>query len=216
MGKSCLLHRLTNNEFLTDHEVTVGVEFGTLLVKLEQQVFKLQIWDTAGQESFKSITKIFYRGAHCIFLAYDITRLETFNNLNTWYNEVMDQSEPDVILFLVGNKLDMEDKREVSQDRVEKFKKEKGILFHFETSAMTGENIEDLFIMASKILYHNFKDKIAQLVSRPLVNRLDAEGRSHQEEAAQEAEEAGAGVPEHPGRCEQAGALLQVSDYCLT
>ena len=165
VGKSCLLHRLTNNEFLTDHEVTVGVEFGTLLVKLEQQVFKLQIWDTAGQESFKSITKIFYRGAHCIFLAYDITRLETFNNLNTWYNEVMDQSEPDVILFLVGNKLDMEDRREVSLDRVEKFKREKNIHFHFETSAMTGENIEDLFIMASKFLYHNFKDKIAQLVS---------------------------------------------------
>jgi Ras-related protein Rab-2A len=155
------LHRLTNNEFLTDHEVTVGVEFGTLLVKLEQQVFKLQIWDTAGQESFKSITKIFYRGAHCIFLSYDITRLETFNNLNTWYNEVMDQSEPDVILFLIGNKLDMEDKREVSHDRVEKFKREKGIHFSFETSAMTGENIEDLFIMASKILYNNFKDKIA-------------------------------------------------------
>lgn len=85
-----MLHRLTNNEFLTDHEVTVGVEFGTLLVKLEQQVFKLQIWDTAGQESFKSITKIFYRGAHCIFLSYDITRLDTFVNLNTWYNEVMD------------------------------------------------------------------------------------------------------------------------------
>jgi len=63
---------------MTDHEVTVGVEFGTLLVKLEQQVFKLQIWDTAGQEQFKSITKIFYRGAHCIFLAYDITRLDTF------------------------------------------------------------------------------------------------------------------------------------------
>jgi GTPase SAR1 family protein len=77
----------------------------------------------------------------------------------------MDQSEPDVILFLIGNKLDMEDKREVSHDRVEKFKREKGIHFHFETSAMTGENIEDLFIMASKILYHNFKDKIAQLVS---------------------------------------------------
>ena len=67
----------------------MGVEFGTLLVKLEGQVFKLQIWDTAGQESFKSITKIFYRGAHCIFFAYDITRRETFMNLNNWYQEVM-------------------------------------------------------------------------------------------------------------------------------
>merc|ERR1719498_1397889 len=123
---------------MTDHEVTVGGEFGTLLVKLEQQVFKLQIWDTAGQESFKSITKIFYRGAHCIFLAYDITRLETFNNLATWYNEVMDQSESSVIVFLIGNKKDMEDKREVTADRVEKFKRDRGILFSFETSAKTG------------------------------------------------------------------------------
>lgn len=165
VGKSCLLHRLTNNEFVTDHEVTVGVEFGTLLVKLEQQLFKLQIWDTAGQDSFKSITKIFYRGAHCIFLAYDITRLETFNNLATWYNEVMAQSEPDVILFLVGNKKDMEEQREVSHDRVEKFKRDRNIMFHFETSAKTGENIENLFIFASKVLYNSFKDKIEQMVS---------------------------------------------------
>lgn len=78
VGKSCLLHRLTTNEFMEDHEVTVGVEFGTLLVRIQEQIFKLQIWDTAGQESFKSITKIFYRGAHCIFLTYDITRLESF------------------------------------------------------------------------------------------------------------------------------------------
>ena len=165
VGKSCMLHRLTNNEFVNDHEVTVGVEFGTLLVKLEQQVFKLQIWDTAGQDSFKSITKIFYRGAHCIFLTYDITRLDTFNNLATWYNEVMAQSEPDVILFLVGNKKDEEQKRAVTLDRVEKFKADRNITFHFETSALTGENIEQLFITASKVLYNTFKDKIDQMVS---------------------------------------------------
>ena len=77
----------------------------------------------------------------------------------------MGQSETNVILFLVGNKKDMEDKREVSIDRVEKFKREKGIKFYFETSAKTGENIENLFILASKILYHTFKDKVAEMVS---------------------------------------------------
>ena len=77
----------------------------------------------------------------------------------------MDQSDSSVIVFLVGNKKDMEEKREVSQDRVDAFKHEKGIHFHFETSAKSGENIESLFITASKILYHNFKDKIAQMVS---------------------------------------------------
>ena len=87
VGKSCLMQRVTTNEFLEDHEVTVGVEFGTLIVKLESQVFKLQIWDTAGQESFKSITKIFYRGAHCVCLCYDITRMDTFLNLEMWIRE---------------------------------------------------------------------------------------------------------------------------------
>lgn len=179
----------------------------------------MQIWDTAGQESFKSITKIFYRGAHCIFLAYDITRLETFNNLNTWYNEVMDQSEPDVILFLVGNKLDMEDKREVTLDRVEKFKREKNIHFHFETSAMTGENIEDLFIMASKILYHNFKDKIAQLVSSfpdaNLTHFSCAERRSHQEEVKQKVKEASTAHQSSgwQGRSSQKGKVLPMKIY---
>ena len=77
----------------------------------------------------------------------------------------MDQSEPDVILFLVGNKKDKEDEREVSHERVEKFKRDKNILYSFETSAMTGENIENLFIYASKILYEAFKDKIQMMVS---------------------------------------------------
>eukprot|EP00347_Sterkiella_histriomuscorum_P008383 403345307 len=163
VGKSCLLHRLTTNEFMEDHEVTVGVEFGTLLVKLESQVFKLQIWDTAGQESFKSITKIFYRGAHCIFFSYDITRQESFNSLNHWYEEVLAQSEPDIIMFLIGNKKDLESQREVSIERAEQFRREKGIHFFFETSARTGENVENIFIMAAKMLYHNFKDKITQL-----------------------------------------------------
>jgi len=85
--------------------------------------------------------------------------------LTTWYEEVMDQSEPDVILFLVGNKKDKEDEREVSHERVEKFKRDKNILYSFETSAMTGENIENLFIYASKILYEAFKDKIQMMVS---------------------------------------------------
>jgi Ras-related protein Rab-2A len=88
VGKSCLMQRVTTNEFIEDHEVTVGVEFGTLIIRLTDQIFKLQIWDTAGQESFKSITKIFYRGAHCVVLAYDITRLDTFLNLETWFKEV--------------------------------------------------------------------------------------------------------------------------------
>ena len=78
VGKSCLMHRVTSNEFMDEHEVTVGVEFGTLLLRINDVIIKLQIWDTAGQESFQSVTKIFYRGAHAVFLTYNITSLQTF------------------------------------------------------------------------------------------------------------------------------------------
>ena len=88
VGKSCLMHRVTSNEFLEDHEVTVGVEFGSLIIKMEETVFKLQIWDTAGQESFQSITKIFYRGAHAVLLTYSIASLASFQKLVHWYNEI--------------------------------------------------------------------------------------------------------------------------------
>ncbi len=88
VGKSCLMHRVTTNEFSEDHEVTVGVEFGSLLLRMEDTVLKLQIWDTAGQESFQSITKIFYRGAHAVLLTYSIASKLSFQNLHHWLNEV--------------------------------------------------------------------------------------------------------------------------------
>ena len=74
IGKSCVLKRLVENEFKEDHDVTVGVEFGGLLVKIEEKILKLQIWDTAGQESFRSITRIFYKGSHAAIIVYDITK----------------------------------------------------------------------------------------------------------------------------------------------
>lgn len=97
------MHRVTKNEFMEDHEVTVGVEFGTMMIKIEDTNIKLQIWDTAGQEDFKSITKMFYRGAHAVFLTYNVTSLESFKNMDSWYNEVKQQSEEDALLFLIGN-----------------------------------------------------------------------------------------------------------------
>lgn len=74
VGKTCLLSRITENEFRDEHEVTIGVEFGSFMIRIEDKVLKLQIWDTAGQENFKSITKVFYRGAHCVFLTYNINK----------------------------------------------------------------------------------------------------------------------------------------------
>ena len=88
IGKSCILKRLIDDDFNDDHDVTVGVEFGSYLIKVEEKILKLQIWDTAGQECFRSITKIFYRGAHVVLLSYSILQGASFENLSTWLKEV--------------------------------------------------------------------------------------------------------------------------------
>lgn len=106
MGKSCLMKRVMDNEFKTEHQVTIGVEFGSYGIRMDDKIVKMQIWDTAGQESYKSVTRIFYRGAHIVFLTYDMTRQETFNNLEEWHKEITLHASPEVIVYLVGNKAD--------------------------------------------------------------------------------------------------------------
>ena len=153
IGKSCLMHRMCHNEFTEDHEVTVGVEFGSLLVRMQGIAFKLQIWDTAGQESFQSITKIFYRGAHAVLLTYDLTSMDSFMNLTHWFQEIKNQSEANALIFLVANKVDMEKNREVSTSKGEQFAREKGLHGFFETSAKTGQGVEDTFMSAARMLF---------------------------------------------------------------
>jgi Ras-related protein Rab-2A len=79
IGKSCMLKRLVDNAFKEEHDVTVGVEFGAYMIRVEDKVFRLQIWDTVGQESFRSITKIFYRGSHAVILGYSVAEKSTFD-----------------------------------------------------------------------------------------------------------------------------------------
>ena len=126
----------------------------------------MQIWDTAGQESFKSVTRIFYRGAHCVFLTYDITRDETFVSLAEWLKEIKQHAAEDVRIYLVGNKSEMSEQREISFERAIEFAKKNGIHKCFETSAKTGASVEDLFSCAGKNLY--------QQLMRELTN--DAKG----------------------------------------
>jgi len=103
VGKSCLLSWVMDNEFKEEHNVTIGVEFGSFVIKIENKIVKLQIWDTAGQESFWSITWIFYWGAHCVFLTYDITWDDTFLDIIDWLKEAKQHSNPDILLYLIGN-----------------------------------------------------------------------------------------------------------------
>ena len=111
VGKSCLLLQFTDKRFRVHHDLTIGVEFGARTVQIAEKNIKLQIWDTAGQESFKSITRSYYRGAAGALLVYDITRRDTFNHLTKWLDEVRLNGNPDMTIMLIGNKSDMDARR---------------------------------------------------------------------------------------------------------
>ena len=143
VGKSCLLLQFTDKRFQSVHDLTIGVEFGARLIHLpgeNKTAIKLQIWDTAGQESFRSITRSYYRGACGALLVYDITRRDTFTNLVRWLDEARCNSNPEMVIALVGNKADLEAKRVVSRQEGADFAAKHRLLF-VETSAKTAERV---------------------------------------------------------------------------
>jgi Ras-related protein Rab-2A len=134
---------LTNGLFASDHELTIGVEFGTYMMQIDNRPVKLQIWDTAGQESFRAITRSYYRNTAGVLLVYDITRRETFQYLESWLDECVENSDQNLTIVLVGNKCDLEDERAISVEEGQHFADQHGLLF-IETSAKTSVNVEEV------------------------------------------------------------------------
>jgi len=154
VGKSCILTKLTKEEFRGEHNVTIGVEFGNYAMIInDEALIKLQIWDTAGQESFRSITRIFYKGSHAVMLVFDITCRSSFDNIRDWQKEIENNAEEGVLMYLVGNFADCEDNRKVSRDEALDMCKELNFHNYIETSAFTGLNINSLFETLAKHLY---------------------------------------------------------------
>lgn len=156
MGKSCLLLQFTDKRFQPVHDLTIGVEFGARLVHVDGKHIKLQIWDTAGQESFRSITRSYYRGAAGALLVYDITRRETFDHLASWLEDARQHANPNMTIILVGNKADLSQRRAVSLEEGEDFAREHGLLF-LETSAKTSLNVDEAFLETATKIYDKVK-----------------------------------------------------------
>ena len=153
VGKSCLLLQFTDQRFLESHELTIGVEFGARMVHVEDKVrLKLQIWDTAGQESFMSITRSYYRGAAAALLVYDVTNRESFASAERWLVEARKNGNPNLVIVLVGNKGDLEGHRKVTREEGEGFAAAHGLLF-VETSAKTRENVDEAFLAPARKVY---------------------------------------------------------------
>ena len=145
VGKTCFLFKYTDNIFHENHIATIGLDYRVKKIKLKNgKEISLQIWDTAGQDRFRAITKNYYKGAHGIVLIYDITNNQTFENVSKWVNQIHEEVSLNVVIFLAGNKIDLEEKREISYEIGEKLAKELGCTF-FEASAKTGVNIDEIF-----------------------------------------------------------------------
>lgn len=160
VGKSCILNQFLNNKFIEEYEVTVGVEFGAKTIELKDQTrVKLQIWDTAGQESFKSITRNYYRSAAVGIIVYDVTSRLSFEKIEEWLNECKSNGNKELSLVLVGNKTDLESEREVSFNEGKEFAKNNDMIF-FESSAKTADNVNEIFSESANIVNKKIIDCI--------------------------------------------------------
>ena len=156
VGKSCLTTKAVKNNFEEYYQATVGFEFLTFNMKVNDKVIKLQIWDTCGQEIYKSLISNFYRNSSLAVLIYAIDNKESFNHAENWLNDLKSQANPDVRIFLVGNKADLEEDRKVSREEGEKYKEDQHLDLFMEASAKTGHNARNVLVEAAKILYKDY------------------------------------------------------------
>jgi small GTP-binding protein len=163
VGKSNILLRYSKDKFDKNHKATLGIEFMNKKVNFKGTNYTIQIWDTAGQENYKSITRGYYKSSACAFIVYDITNLKTFKNINNWIKDCVNLAPKNILLVLIGNKSDLEENREVDYDLGKNFADENNMIF-FETSALSGNNIINAFnssiqVIHNLILNNNFSEE---------------------------------------------------------
>lgn len=172
IGKTSLSTRFTNEKFI-DNTATIGVEYYSKNINLNNKIFKIQLWDTAGQEIFRSIIKTYYRQAVGVLLCYDITNFKSFNDLPLWLNEIKRELNNTSIFYLIGTKIDI-NKREVPKNLADKFALENNMK-HFEVSSRSGENINEMFLSLINDIYEKFPDitNITGIKKFPIENLLE-------------------------------------------
>ena len=156
VGKSCLTTKAVKNNFEEYYQATVGFEFLTFNMQVNDKIIKLQIWDTCGQEIYRSLISNFYRNSSLAVLIYAIDNKESFNHADNWLNDLKSQANPDIRIFLVGNKADLEEDRKISKEEGEKYKEDHQLDLFMETSAKTGHNARNVLVEAAKILYKDY------------------------------------------------------------
>ena len=145
VGKTCFLMKYTDKSFQEVHMSTIGLDYRLKTMTLKNgKNIKLQIWDTAGQDRFRAITKNYYKGANGIILIYDVTSIQTYENVKNWITQIREEASKNVVIYIAGNKIDMEEERKVTTEEGQKLADEYGFPF-IETSAKSGINIDETF-----------------------------------------------------------------------
>ena len=157
IGKSCLTQKAIKNNFEEYYQATVGFEFLTYNLKINDKVVKLQIWDTCGQEIYRSLISNFYRNSSLAVLMYAINDKQSFNHVDSWLSELKNNASSDINIILVGNKADLEEDRQVLKEEGENYKIQNYLDLFMETSAKTGYNARNVLIEATKLLYKRYE-----------------------------------------------------------
>ena len=168
VGKTCFLMRYTDKSFQEAHMSTIGLDYRLKNMQLKNgKNIKLQIWDTAGQDRFRAITKNYYKGAHGILLIYDITSIQTYENVKNWITQIREEASPHIVIYIIGNKIDMVEERKIKTEEGQKLANEFHLQF-YETSAKTGENVNETF----ESLVNKIDDVYSQIEANNGANKL--------------------------------------------
>ena len=163
VGKSSILNRFLNDTFVEEYQATIGLDFQSKNVQIDNQDIHLLLYDTAGQEKFRSLIPMYTRDANIILLVYDITNKESFENLSLWLKDLTNININEVIVCIVGNKIDLTEKREVTNEEGQKFGEEHDFIFQ-EVSAKTGDGFSELFY---KSLFEKIRTKFRPMGQQP-------------------------------------------------
>jgi small GTP-binding protein len=152
VGKTSLLKRLIDDQFTVETNPTIGVEYMTTVIEIDTHPVKLQIWDTAGQEKFRSIAKSYFRHAVGVVLVFSIADRKSFDDLSLWLNDVHQLCDPNAAITLVGNKSDLSGQRKVTSADAQIFATSHQLTY-IETSARAGDNVAEAFLRATRAVY---------------------------------------------------------------
>ena len=181
VGKSSILKRAVNNKFDANYQATIGFEFLLMHFKINDLKIKLQIWDTCGQEMYRSLVQGFYRNTSLAVIVYDISNIQSFKGLDIWIKELKEHNNEEIPFFIAGNKNDLENERQVPNNEAKEFSVSRRAEYFTECSAKTGYKVGDIFEEVAKYLYNackkSGKDKIPK-TNKLKINNEDAKNNN--------------------------------------